>query len=65
MNGPSSMYKLTPVFKLPEKIELPTCMYKMKNIVTGDSGVTGMKNQRGDIVEDISNKVNKILKVSK
>ncbi|XP_067013663.2 probable aminoacyl tRNA synthase complex-interacting multifunctional protein 2 isoform X2 [Anabrus simplex] len=32
MNGPNSMYKIKPVIKLAEEIELPKCMYRMKII---------------------------------
>ncbi|GLG93269.1 Aminoacyl tRNA synthase complex-interacting multifunctional protein 2 [Gryllus bimaculatus] len=32
MNGPNSMYKMRPIIKLAEEIDLPKCMYKMKVI---------------------------------
>lgn len=32
MNGPTTMYRKRPVKKLTEELELPKCMYKMKNI---------------------------------
>lgn len=32
MNGPNTMYRMRPVIKLTEELELPKCMYRMKNI---------------------------------
>ncbi|XP_021921919.1 probable aminoacyl tRNA synthase complex-interacting multifunctional protein 2 isoform X2 [Zootermopsis nevadensis] len=32
MNGPNTMYRMRPIIKLTEELELPKCMYRMKNI---------------------------------
>lgn len=32
MNGPNTMYRMRPIIKLREELELPKCMYRMKNI---------------------------------
>lgn len=32
MNGPNTMYRMRPILKLTEELELPKCMYRMRNI---------------------------------
>lgn len=32
MNGPNTMYRMRPIIKLTEELELPKCMYRMRNI---------------------------------
>ena len=65
MNKPTSMYKLKRVFDLPEKLDLPSCMYKLNNpvaCVTSD-GDSKIKNQ--EVLNGIMEKVNIMLKVQK
>lgn len=65
MNGPATMYRCKQIINHNEPIELPKCVYKMKNILTTDFSimddedpkVTGSKNL------DISQQVLKFLKV--
>lgn len=65
MNGPSSMYKLKPVFKLPENLDLPTCMYPMKSVLAGYQGTSNTmeKDVKNEVLQEISDKVKFILKV--
>ncbi|PSN39773.1 hypothetical protein C0J52_15321 [Blattella germanica] len=63
MNGPNVMYRMEPIVKLPDQIELPKCMYRMKNIQQAylNSRVEEQKSNKKQS-SSISEQVNKFLK---
>ena len=64
MNGPSAMYRMKPIINLSGEIELPKCMYRMKNIQQAylnsrvEQQITNKKQS-----SSISEQVKKFLKV--
>lgn len=61
MDGTSVMYRMRPIFELPEKIELPTCMYSVRQILNSADNCSAICNS--EILDNIVDKVNIILKV--
>ncbi|XP_076366672.1 aaRS-interacting multifunctional protein 2 isoform X4 [Tachypleus tridentatus] len=45
VNGPCGMYRLEPVYDRGNKIELPTCMYKMSNIYEKNNDTSKLKTE--------------------
>lgn len=63
MNGPS-MYRLKPVYEIPQNLDLPDCMYKLKNpaaITVQKSNETIRKDKK--MLSSIMDKVNSLMKV--
>lgn len=60
MNGPVTMYKVKPVFQLPNGLDISSSMYKMKNI-HGSNFISSTEYQ--DKLPNIMEQVNKLLKV--
>ena len=59
MNGPVTMYKVKPVFQIPNGLDISTSMYQMKNIHGSDFISTEYQDKLPNIMEQ----VNKLLKV--
>ncbi|KAK7791909.1 hypothetical protein R5R35_005427 [Gryllus longicercus] len=62
MNGPNSMYKMRPIIKLAEEIDLPKCMYKMKVIQNSHCVVQKDRSTNDRLASAITEQVNKFLK---
>jgi len=63
MNGPNTMYRLRPVIKLTEELELPKCMYRMKNIQQAYLSRVEHQLSNETKTSSISEQVKKLLKV--
>lgn len=61
MNGPLSMYKLKPLVDFPDKLNITSTMYKMKNVY-GQQTSSGTKLEN-TALPDVLEQVNKMLKV--
>lgn len=60
MNGSVTMYKVKPVFELPNGLDISSSMYKMKKI-HGSNFISSTDYQ--DKLPNIMEQVNKLLKV--
>lgn len=64
MNGPNTMYRMRPIIKLREELELPKCMYRMKNIQQAYVNSRVERQLSNEIkLSSISEQVKKLLKV--
>lgn len=56
------MYKLKPIFKIPRKLELPDCMYKLNNPVACVTNTIEKENE-SEVLASVMDKVKNLLKV--